>query len=123
MILSNLFLHLTIRERDSFMLAQMFKPGFHDKGFDIASRVRQIVQQLPMNRAIPAADIFNLPHHLDKLHPPCRINQIIDRHKHWPLFRLFLISQGWHRPVHRRRKIQCLAACQAILDGGEQTQS
>src|SRR4029077_20847317 len=77
---------LTIRPSQAVMLTKVFRPGAHDKCFDITVRVLEVSTNAPARGAITASDASVLAHGLDKLRYPLRIHVVFNRDQNRPRF-------------------------------------
>src|SRR5260221_10968480 len=52
--IANPLLHLLVRDRDAIVVAQVLGPGLLDPGLDEARRVRRVLEEPPLHRAVAA---------------------------------------------------------------------
>src|SRR5258708_14731843 len=92
------------------VVAAMVAPGYGHEGLEIASRVLDISEEAPHNRAIPATDRFEGAHRVLELGSAQGINPILYGDQHRPLLgRNFLIKLR-HLPMHPWLWVEALRA-------------
>src|SRR5260370_410768 len=94
------------------VLAQMLAPGFGHEGLEIATRVLDITEEAPHNRAIPATDGFKGAHRVVELRSAQGINPILYGDQHRPLLGRNLLIKLWHLPVQPGLRIEALGAAE-----------
>ena len=64
------------------MLTKVFRPGTHDKCFEITVGDLEVSTNSPTRRAVAAPDASVLTHGLDKLRYPLGLHVVFNRNQH-----------------------------------------